>query len=259
MQKFPKEFAELLTPAGLRILNGEDESVCSLFRRTKNYFINLTDVVDKEKADSCVESLDKHLYDSLLVYRKAIPPESITGMKENYSEVLGKTIRFKTAFLQRRHARSYKIAERLRLLEMMRSESFVRFAEAVTGLKLDRDWNLQVTCYDHGDYVGPHNDHHPEDEAIRDGFIDMHIMFTNDAVAHQYLVYEEKHHLSKLIDVNLQGGVSIYKLPFWHYTTPLWGKPGCEHAARRWLLLGTFKIIDSPQTPQRKTQSKRRA
>ena len=45
-------------------------------------------------------------------------------------------------------------------------------------------------------------------------------MFTNSAVAHQYLVYEEKGHFSKIVDINLQGGVSIYKLPFWHYTTP---------------------------------------
>ncbi len=40
----------------------------------------------------------------------------------------------------------------------------------------------------------------------------------------------------------MQGAISIYKLPFWHYTTPLWGKPGREDAARRWLLLGTFRI-----------------
>ncbi len=188
--------------------------------------------------------MDKHLYEVLTTCHIGIPPDSVSGMKENYKEVLGKTIRFKTAFLQRRTARAYVAAEKLGLLAMMRSESFVRFAEVVTGFTLERDWDVQVTCYGHGDYVGPHNDHHPENELIRDGFIDMHVMFTNDSVAHQYLVYEDKRHFSKMVDVNTQGGVSIYKLPFWHYTTPLWGQPGRENSARRWLLLGSFTICN---------------
>jgi hypothetical protein len=36
----------------------------------------------------------------------------------------------------------------------------------------------------------------------------------------------------------------VYRLPFWHYTTPLVAKPGAEDAARRWVLLGTF--LDAP-------------
>jgi hypothetical protein len=124
----------------------------------------------------------------------------------------------------------------------MNSESFVAFAEAVTGFKLKRDWSIQVTCYEHGDYAGPHNDHHPEDNSVKDGFIDVHVMFANNAVDHHYLVYEQNGHFSKIVDINTRGGVSVYKLPFWHYTTPLAGKPGHEAEARRWLLLGTFDI-----------------
>jgi hypothetical protein len=37
----------------------------------------------------------------------------------------------------------------------------------------------------------------------------------------------------------------VYRLPFWHYTTPLVGRPGKEDAARRWVLLGTF--LDAAQ------------
>jgi hypothetical protein len=33
---------------------------------------------------------------------------------------------------------------------------------------------------------------------------------------------------------------SPYRLPFWHYTTPLIAKRGQEARARRWLLLGSF-------------------
>jgi hypothetical protein len=127
---------------------------------------------------------------------------------------------------------------------MMRSESFAVFAEAITGYKLNRVWDVQVSCYEHGDYVGPHNDHHPESQLLRSGFIDLHVMFANEAVAHQYLVYEQNGHLSKLVDINRQGAVSVYELPFWHYTTPLVAKRNREREARRWLLLGTFSIVE---------------
>jgi hypothetical protein len=243
MTKFPTEFSALLSPRGQRILRGEEKDVCALFRRTRNYFVNLEGVVERTQADACMELLDRHLYKFLAVERRRIAPETITRMKRNYSESLHKTMRFKTAFFQRAHARSKQAAERIGLLPMLRSASFFGFAEAVTGLKLDRDYNLQVICYGHGDYAGPHNDHHPEVPSLRHGFIDFHVMFANEAVAHQYLVYEEKGHFSRLVNVNMQGGASVYKLPFWHYTTPLWGRPGQEQAARRWLLLGTFKIV----------------
>lgn len=234
-----------MTPYGLRVLNGEEASFRSLFSRAKKYFATLTDVLDEGKARGCMELMDKHLRPHLSVEQRRIPPESITGMTENYTEFLNKTMHIKTAFFRRRTARSYEAAQRVGLLRMMRSESFRRFAEVISGYKLDSDLNLQVSCYEPGDYVGPHNDHHPEFELIRDGFIDFHVMFTNDAVAHHYLVYAEKDHFSKIIDINVQGGVSVYRLPFWHYTTPLAAKPGREHEARRWLLLGSYTILGS--------------
>ena len=36
------------------------------------------------------------------------------------------------------------------------------------------------------------------------------------------------------------GGVTCYRLPVWHYTTPMVAKRGREGDARRWVLLGTF-------------------
>jgi hypothetical protein len=243
MKKFPDEFADLLTPRGLRILKGADAAACSRFRDPRNYFVTLGGVVVRERAAACMRLLDGRLYDLMTPHQRKIPRESIEGMETAYSETLGKTIRFKTAFLRRKRARAYRAAEEIGLLRMMRSESFAAFAEAVTGFQLGRDQSLQVICYGHGDYVGPHNDHHPDVESIKDGFVDFHVMFVNDAVAHHYLVYEEDGHLSKMVDANVQGGVSIYKLPFWHYTTPLWGKPRREAEARRWLLLGSFEIV----------------
>ena len=43
-----------------------------------------------------------------------------------------------------------------------------------------------------------------------------------------------------MASVNTVGGVTAYRLPFWHYTTPLQAKPGREGDAHRWVLLGTF-------------------
>lgn len=242
MNRFPEEFSDLLTPRGRRILRGADPEACARFRDGRRYFVTLDGVVGRRRAAACMGLLDRGLYATLEDYRQRIPPDSISKMKRAYSEKLGKTIRFKTAFLRRRNARSYRAAEGIGLLRMMRSESFAAFAESVTGLRLGREWDVQVICYGHGDYVGPHNDHHPDVPGLKHGFVDFHLMFANDAVAHQYLVYEERGHLSRMVDVNVQGGVSIYRLPFWHYATPLWGKPGRETEARRWLLLGTFRI-----------------
>ncbi len=244
MKAFPHQFSELLTPYGLKILNGKDENTRALFLNPKNYFVTLNKVIDKRKAQDCMDALDENLYQHLTVEQKKIPPESITKMKTNYGEKLQKTLHIKTAFFQRRSARAYESAEKIGLLQMMRSETFTDFAEVITGFKLDRDLSYQAICYEPGDYAGPHNDHHPENESVRDGFIDFHVMFTNKAVAHQYLVYEVRGHFSEIVDVNVQGGVSLYKLPFWHYTTPLAGKPGREHEARRWLLLGTYRILE---------------
>ena len=244
MEKFPHQFSELLTPYGLRILRGEAENARALFRDNKKRFVALDKVIDKRKAVDCMAALDKHLYQHLAVEQRRISADSITGMTENYGEMLNKTMRVKTAFFRRRTAKSYQAAEKIGLLQMMRSDTFTDFVEVVTGFKLDRDLSLQAICYEPGDYSGPHNDHHPEEESIKQGYIDFHIMFTNKSVAHQYLVYEKKGHLSEIIDVNIQGGISIYKLPFWHYATPLAAKPGHEQEARRWLLLGTFRILD---------------
>jgi hypothetical protein len=240
-QKFPSEFSDLLTQRGQQILKAPDKS--QQFNNGKGYFANYPDLLRRREATACMRLLDNYFYDFLRVEQREIPPESITRMKENYSDTLNKTMHIKTATLNRKGTRAYVAAEELGLVRMMRSESFRRFAEAVTGYKLHRDLNMQVSCYEQGDYAGPHNDHHPEYPSIRNGYIDFHVMFANSAVDHHYLVYAVNGHFSKIVDINVHGAISVYKLPFWHYTTPLAAKPGKENLARRWLLLGSFVIL----------------
>ncbi len=94
-----------------------------------------------------------------------IPPETIWEMERNYEEWLPKTVRVKTATLESKRAKSYARAKELGLIDLLSSESFVAFAEAIAGRKLKRKGGQQVLCYGPGDYAGPHNDHHPEDKG----------------------------------------------------------------------------------------------
>lgn len=243
MNTFPSQFSEILTPDGLRILHGEAESSHSAFSKSKQGLVMLRNALDRRKAEACINLLDRHLYELMRVAQSRIPSDSITGMQYNYSEALPKVMRFKSAVLQRKTARCYQAAERIGLVGMMRSESFVSFAEAITGLRLDPDLGIQAICYRHGDYVGPHNDHHPEDESLRKGYVDVHVAFVNDAVSQQFLIYEDRRHLSNVVDLSVRESVTVYKLPFWHYTTPLAAKSGRESEARRWLLIGSFRIL----------------
>ncbi|WP_224247809.1 hypothetical protein [Hyalangium gracile] len=255
MPLFPSEFADLLTPRGLRILRGRDAEACgALLRVPPQRFIALPDVVDVRKATACRQALEEELRDTLTEMDDPIPPEALLGMTENYSELLPKSVRVRTALLGSRRSRSWRAAERVGLTAMLRSESFGAFASVVSGRALRRRWGIQVLCYGPGDYTGPHNDHHPEDPEARDGYVDMHISLATPAVAHQWLVYAKGGHFTEISSVNTVGGVTVYRLPFWHYTTPLVAKPGAEDAARRWVLLGTF--LDAPRAPLTRRSSR---
>ena len=251
MKTFPSEFAELLTPKGRRILEGRDREACGALLRPGQRFVALGGVLDARKATACRDALEKALRDSLTVMEDPIPPESIWGMTENYAELLPKTVRVRTALLESRRSRSWKAAEAVGLVAMLRSESFAAFAASVSGRALRRKWGIQALCYGPGDYSGPHNDHHPEDAEAFDGYVDMHLTFATPAVAHQWLIYSKGGHFSEMQSVNTLGGVTVYRLPFWHYTTPLVARPGAEDAARRWVLLGTF--LDAPREHRRGT------
>lgn len=240
MKRFPDEFEGLLNARGRRILAGHDVEACGALADPARRFLFLRDVIDPRRARGGRALLEAALLDRLDVMDEPIPPETITEMQFNYEEWLPKSVRVRTAYFDHRGERAWDAAERIGLVKMMRSQSFHAFATALAGRRLRRRFGMQVLCYQPGDYTGPHNDHHPEDAEARDGYLDVHVSLATGAVAHQFLVYERAGHLSELVDVNSCGGVTAYRLPFWHYTTPLVARPGEEAAARRWLLLGTF-------------------
>jgi hypothetical protein len=247
MDRFPREFEDLLNRRGRRLL-AQSPTLENLIRKRQTPILYFENVIDKGVAAECVRLLDEGIYARLRRMHSPIPRTALTGMTENYADKLPKSVRVKTATLNSKASIALEGAREIGLDAMMSSASFHRITQALTANPLRRDyWARQVICYEAGDYSGPHNDHHPERPEACNGFIDFHVMFANSAVAQQLLVYEERRFLSALHDVSRMPAIAVYRLPFWHYTTPLVARPGKEDAARRWLLLGSFDY-DPPLT-----------
>ena len=233
----PAEFEDLLSASGRRVLAGT-HALCGALANPRQRFLARTDLLDRTRAERVRRALEQSLKDELELMERPIPPESISDMRHDYGELLPKTSRARTIYFESRRERGVKAAERIGLARMMRSASFRAFAEALAGRRLAANWGLQVLRYGAGDYAGPHNDHHPENKDARSGYIDLHVSLCAPAVAHQWLVYSRAGHFSEIVSVAQPATVTAYRLPFWHYTTPLVTKRGKD--AARWVLLGTF-------------------
>jgi hypothetical protein len=244
LPKIPTEFEDLLSPAGRRVLSGRDAAICGALSDPRRRFIACEGLIKKSAAEALRKALEREMLPLLSEMAMPIPPETIWEMQKNYEEWLPKTVRVKTAALGSKRAGSYTRAKDLGLIDLLSSESFIAFAEAVAGRRLKRKGGQQVLCYGPGDYAGPHNDHHPEDKGYEKGYLDMHLSLGSPAVAHQYLVYAKSGHFTEVVPVHGLGTLTVYRLPFWHLTTPLKAKPGREKDARRWVLLGTFGFKD---------------
>jgi hypothetical protein len=233
----PAEFEDLLNASGRRVLAGT-HALCGALANQRVRFLARQDFLDRTKAERLRRALEQSLRGELDLMERPIPPESISDMRHDYGELLPKTSRAHTIYFESRRERGVKAAERIGLARMMQSASFRAFAEALAGRRLAANWGLQVLRYGAGDYAGPHNDHHPENKDARSGYIDLHIGLCAPEVAHQWLVYSRAGHFSEIVSVAQPATVTAYRLPFWHYTTPLVTKRGKD--AARWVLLGTF-------------------
>jgi hypothetical protein len=246
MDRFPAEFEDMLTAAGRRVLAGRSR-LCGALADPRRRFLAETGLVSERSARASVRLLDRALYDLLEPLEQPIPPETIWEMTKNYGELLPKTVRVRTAYLEQRRERAYRRAGEIGLVGMLQSESFAAFAAALAGRALRRRWGIQLLCYGPGDYAGPHNDHHPEEPAARSGYLDLHVSLSGRGVAQQWLVYAVQGHFSRIVDIATTGGVTAYRLPIWHYTTPLVARESAAVAtARRWVLLGTFLYRQPP-------------
>lgn len=237
MGVFPREFEAMLSPKGRRFFNAARRETSPQRKRFKIFY----ELLDVDICAECATALDRHMLPHVQTVASPIPPETITGMKENYCEQLPKTMRIRSRELNSGRGAGFEVAKRLGLIDMLDSESLREFARLATGLPLEKGAGRQVIAYRSGDYSGPHNDHHPENDDADIGYVDLHIMLRTPGVKSQYLVYEEKGHFSNAVDVASEPAIAVYHLPFWHYTTPLMVDPK-RPSARRWLILGTFGI-----------------
>lgn len=235
MRQIPSEFEDLLSRAGRKVLAGT-HPLCGALADPKRRFLAANDLLDRSKVTRLRKVLEQELAATLEPLAKRIPPESIWEMRRDYGELLPKTSRARTIFFDSRREPGVKAADRIGLMTMMRSPSFKAFAEALAGRTLASGWGLQVLRYGPGDYAGPHNDHHPENKRAKTGYIDLHLSLCSPGVDHQWLVYSRAGHFSEIASVAGPATVTAYRLPFWHYTTPLVGRA----KAARWVLLGTF-------------------
>ncbi len=240
MDRFPAEFDDLLNRRGRRLL-ADPPQLESLIARRKTPILFFENVIDAGVAAECIRLLDEGLFPRLRRMHVPIPREALTEMTTNYTEELPKTARVMTSTFNSAKSRVLDAAREIGLEAMMMSASFYRVAQSVNQAHLrDDNWSRQAICYETGGYSGPHNDHHPERADLKNGFVDFHVMFSNPSVAHQMLVYEERGFLSASREISQGAAIAIYRLPFWHYTTPLLARKGHEDKARRWLLLGSF-------------------
>src|ERR1051325_2768543 len=245
---FPTEFADLLNRRGRKLLDGDGRGHEVFRRRGATPIVLYENLIDDDTARRCIADLDRGMYPYLKRMYTPIPREAIAKMKENYSDRLRKTVRVRTATFNSPKSRVLDAANAIGFGPMLASQTFLRCAEVVVGQPMRSDWwGRQVICYEPGDYSGPHNDHHPEHDEIKNGFVDVHIMFSNDAVASQLLVYEEKGFLSRSHEVAGPSGIAVSPPPFGPYAPPLLARKGREGEARRWLLLGSFHFATPPK------------
>lgn len=241
LKKFPTEFEDLLNKNGKKILKGQ--YAAENFGKKGGTPIEVVKgVIDDAVAADCVAILKQNFHGRLKNVGSKLDPNAIKAMKKNYSEKLAKTLKMQTLELGVKKTKTNQMAHDCGLMQMMASDSLKAFAEAVTGETFGSPENNQIICYRHGDYVSPHNDHHPENDNVKNGYYDIHLMFSNEHVKHQWLVYEKNGFLNSTYDIASPSAIAIYKLPFWHYTTPMMGKEGKEDEAHRWLLLRSFEM-----------------
>jgi len=225
----------MLSARGRRVLAGTDPLCGALQRST---FVAIRGLLDAATAPAVASLLAKTFEPTLVEMNVTVP--SPQAAERSFGERLPKVARMLTTpKAESKRARVYRDAVQSGLVKMLYSPSYRDFVCALSGRTLDGPSSIQVLCYRPGDYAGPHTDYHPELVEARDGYVDVHMTFCTPGVRHQYIVYERDGHLTEETSIAHTGGITLYRLPFWHYTTPLQVAAG-RPTARRWLVLGSF-------------------
>ncbi|MDP3155772.1 MAG: hypothetical protein Q8N23_24075 [Archangium sp.] len=238
MNQFPHEFEALLSRTGRKVLAGTHTASGALLR--EGFFASAAFLEPKLLA-GCRKLLARTFEASLVEISRPLPPP--TSSAQSYEDSLPKVGRLLSVpitglemFVMRR------LAKEIGLMQMLESESFRRFSEVLAGVSLGPLAAAQVLCNRRGDYAGPHTDNHPNEPGAQHGYVDVHFSFVTPGVRAQFIVHQRDGHLSAMAPIAIDGTVTAYRLPLWHYTTPLQTR---SLADRRWLVLGSFHYASS--------------
>ena len=238
MNRFPPEFETLLSRTGRKVLAGTHASSGALLRER---FHGSSGFLEPRVLAGCRKLLAQTFEAMLVEISRPLPPP--TGSSQSYEDTLPKVGRMLSVPIHglERYVMQ-RVAKEIGLLQMLESDSFRRFSEVLAGAPLGPLAAAQVLCNRPGDYAGPHTDNHPNEPGAENGYVDVHLTFVTPGVREQFIVYQRGGHLSAMAPIAVDGTVTAYRLPLWHYTTPLQARSAAD---RRWLVLGSFHFASS--------------
>ena len=224
----PSEFEDLLNGNGRRVLAGT-HALCGALADPRTRFLARGDLVGPAEGSAAAARPGGIAGRQLEPIERPIPPESIFGMRHDYARAAAQDQRARAPSTSRAGASpASKNAERIGLVRLMRSASFRAFAEALAGRALAAGWGLQVAALRPGRLRrSAQRPPSRESRTRAAGYVDLHLSLCSPGVAHQWLVYSRARPFQR---DRLRGGAghrsTAYRLPFWHYTTPLVAKRG---------------------------------
>lgn len=230
---FPAEFEAMLSAEGRKLLAGDHEATGVLLR--ENFYAS-DSLVDQSMVAKFTPIIHD-AFEKLLLPMSRTLPSSRAAFASN-SDLLPKVARMRAVQTKAdESSEAFQRAQELGIVAMLHSESYMKFCNVLAGRSLVGPSLLQLFAYGEGDYAGPHTDHHPEHPQQKDGYCDVHISFCTPGIREQWLVYEKDGHLTQMRSIARTGTVTAYRLPTWHYTTPLVAD---SPEALRWLVLTSF-------------------
>lgn len=233
MKVFPSEFEAMLSPEGRKLLAGDHPAVGVLSR--ENFYASdaLVDHTHLPKYTQVIHDT----FEELLVPMVRPLPSAKASYASN-ADLLPKVGKMRGVPTSTgTDSKAFQRAEELGLVAMLYSESYVKFCTLLAGRAVEGPSLLQLFAYAHGDYAGPHTDNHPDHPRQKEGYCDVHLTFCTPGIREQSIVYEQGGHFSQQRSIAGTGTITAYRLPTWHYTTPLRADSPED---RRWLVLSSF-------------------
>jgi uncharacterized protein len=113
-----------------------------------------------------------------------------------------------------------KALEKTGVASLFRSIEFHDLAQSLSGMRLQRRFDVQIRCYEEGDHCASISLQKQDRKKAADG-VDVQLTLCSPTVESQWIVYEDDGHFSRVANVAQPGVFSVYRTPFSHYTTPL--------------------------------------